>query len=475
MENFINGKWTKPQSGNYGNVSNPVTGEVFDKVPHSNLDDVNAVMEAAHEAFKKWKKVPVAERALLQHKGAQLMRDHADELGNLLANELGRPLDACIREITRSADLTDYYAEEGLRLKGEIPLHNIEGERVMVIREPIGVVISITSFNYPIALLTMKLGAALIAGCTIVSKPSDETPLSTMRLAELFSKAGYPPGVFNVITGRGRDIGDAMVTHKYTSKIAFTGGTSTGQRIGALAAQLGKRFTLELGGQSPVIVCADANLDIAVPAIVKHTFANSGQFCYRVSRIYVHQDIYDEYVARMTEETKKLTVGNQFSGCDMGPIISQKIYKTSEEQTADAKAKGATITTGGERLKGAEFEKGWFFPPTIIADANHSMEIMREETFGPVAAIMKFKTNEEAIALANDSDYGLAAYVFTGELGTGLRIAEELEAGSVWVNNIQRSYHDVPFGGVKQSGVGREKGRYGIESYTELKTIYYSY
>lgn len=475
MENFIDGKWTKPLSGNYGDVTNPVTGEAFEKVALSNEADVNVVMESAYKAFKKWKKVPVAERAKLQHKGAQLMRDHADELGNILANELGRPVAACIREINRSADLTDYYAEEGLRLKGEIPLHNIDGERAMIIREPVGVVVSITSFNYPIALLTMKLGAALITGCTIVSKPSDETPLSTMRIAELFSEAGYPDGVFNVITGRGRDIGDALVTHKHTAKIAFTGGTNTGKRIGALAAQHCKRVTLELGGQSPVIVCADADLEVAVPAIVKHTFANSGQFCYRVGRIYVHSDIYDDFVAQATEQTKKLTVGDQFSGCDMGPMISEKIYKTSEEQTADAKKKGAKVTTGGERLKGAQYDKGWFFPPTIIADADHGMKIMNEETFGPVAGVMKFSNNDEAVALANDSEYGLAAYVFAGELGAGLRIAEELEAGSVWVNNIQRSYHDVPFGGVKQSGIGREKGRYGIESFTELKTIYYSY
>ena len=475
MENFINGKWTKPQSGNYGNVLNPVTAELIEKVPHSNLEDVDAVMQSSFDAFKKWKKVPVAERAKIQHKAAQSMREQAEELGNTLAKELGRPLEACINEIKRSADLTDYYAEEGLRLKGEIPLHNIEGERAMVIREPIGVVVAITSFNYPIALLTMKLGAALITGCTVVSKPSDDTPLSTMLLAELFSQAGYPDGVFNVITGRGRDIGDALVTHKYTAKIAFTGGTSTGQRIGALAAQYCKRVTLELGGQSPVIVCEDANLDLAIPAIVKHTFANSGQFCYRVSRIYVHEAIYRDFVTKMTEQANKLTVGDQFSGSDMGPIISEKIYKTSEEQTADAKNKGATVTTGGERLKGEEYDKGWFFPPTIIADVDHSMEIMKEETFGPVAAIMKFKNNAEAIELANDSVFGLAAYVFTGELGTGLRIAEELEAGSVWVNNIQRSYHDVPFGGVKQSGIGREKGRQGIESFTELKTIYYSY
>ncbi|PIB27566.1 aldehyde dehydrogenase family protein [Maribacter sp. 4G9] len=475
MENFINGKWTAPLSGEYGDVINPVTGDVIETMARSNKEDVEAIMDSAYKAFKQWKKVPTAERAKLQHKAAQLMRDHAEEIGTILAKELGRPLAACVREINRGADLTDYYAEEGLRLKGEVPLHNIKGEKAMVVRDPIGVVVSITSFNYPIALLTMKLGAALIVGCTIVAKPSDDTPLSTLKIAELFSQAGYPEGVFNVITGRGRDIGDALVTHPHTAKIAFTGGTSTGKRIGMLAAQHNKRVTLELGGQSPVIVCEDADLDVAIPAIVKHTFANSGQFCYRVSRVYVQEAIYSEVVEKLTEHTSKLKVGDPFGDSDMGPMINQKIYQTSEDQTRDALSKGAKVKIGGARLVEDAYNKGWFFPPTIIADVDHDMEVMKEETFGPVAGIMSFKTIDEAITLANDSEYGLAAYVFAGELGRGLRIAEELEAGSVWINNIQRSYHDVPFGGVKQSGIGREKGRYGIESFTELKTIYFSY
>ena len=475
MENFINGKWSVPLSGEYGDVINPVTGEVIETMARSNKKDVEEVMASAYQAFKQWKKVPTAERAKLQHKAAQLMRDRAEEIGTILAKELGRPLAACIKEINRGADLTDYYAEEGLRLKGEVPLHNIKGEKAMIVRDPIGVVVSITSFNYPIALLTMKLGAALIVGCTVVAKPSDDTPLSTLKIVELFSQAGYPDGVFNVITGRGRDIGDALVTHPYTAKIAFTGGTSTGKRIGMLAAQYNKRVTLELGGQSPVIVCEDADLDVAIPAIVKHTFANSGQFCYRVSRVYVQESVYPEVVEKLTEHTSKLRVGDPFGDSDMGPMINQKIYQTSEDQTRDAVSKGAKVKIGGVRLIEDEYNRGWFFPPTIVADVDHNMEVMKEETFGPVAGIMPFKTIEEAITLANDSKYGLAAYVFTGELGKGLHIAEELEAGSVWINNIQRSYHDVPFGGVKQSGIGREKGRYGIESFTELKTIYFSY
>jgi succinate-semialdehyde dehydrogenase / glutarate-semialdehyde dehydrogenase len=384
---------------------------------------------------------------------------NADELANILASELGRPINGCLLEINRSADLLDFYAEEGLRIKGEVTQHNIDGEKALIIREPIGVVGSITPFNYPITLLMMKLGAALVAGCTIVAKPSDDTPLSTLRLCEIFNEAGYPQNVFQVVTGAGR----------------IAGGTSTGKNIGQIAAQHNKRCTLELGGQSPAIVCHDADIETATAAIVRHGYANSGQFCYRVNRVYIHETIYEKCIDLMVDLVGKLKVGHPFSGADMGPIVNYKIYENSEIQVADAIEKGATIKTGGKRLKGELYDKGWFFPPTLITNANHSMKIMTEETFGPVLGIMPFKTNEEVIRLANDSEYGLAAYVFSEQLGTGLRMAEELEAGSVWINNIHRSYHDVPFGGVKQSGMGREKGRYGIEAYTELKTIYLNY
>ncbi len=475
MENFINGTWVKPHSNQYADVFNPCSGEVIETFACSNLQDVNDALSAANQAFKSWKKMPVAQRAVLQHKAANLMRQYAERLANTIANELGRPIAGCLTEISRSADLLDFYAEEGLRMKGEIPLHNLEGEKALIIREAIGVVVAITPFNYPITLLVMKLGAALMAGCTVVAKPSEDTPISTLMLADFFAEAGYPSGVFNVLTGWGAEIGNALIEHPITAKIAFTGGTSTGKRIGATAAMHNKRVTLELGGQSPAIVCEDANITTAATAIVRHAFANSGQFCYRVNRVYVHETQYQAFLEKAIELTQKLRIGNPFSNADMGPMVNQKIYQNSEVQVLDAIEKGATIKTGGKRLRGEEFDKGWFFPPTIIADTNHSMKIMTEETFGPVVGIMPFKTNEEAIALANDSEYGLAAYVFSEQLGTGLRMAEVLEAGSVWINNISRSYHDVPFGGVKQSGIGREKGHYGIEAYTELKTIYMNY
>jgi succinate-semialdehyde dehydrogenase / glutarate-semialdehyde dehydrogenase len=476
FSHFINGENHKPSSGQYFTVTNPCTGETLAECGRGNAEDVQAALDSAFQAFQLWKKQPVAERAKVQHKAADLMRENAADLAKTLCLELGRPLAGCLTEIQRSADLLDYYAEEGLRLKGEIPLNNIEGEQVLVIRQPVGVVVAITPFNYPITLLIFKLGAALITGCTVVAKPSEDTPLSTLRLAEIFKNAGYPKGVFNVITGLGHEIGDFLIENPITQKIAFTGGTATGKHIAQVAAAHNKRITLELGGQSPALVCEDADLDVACPALVKHAFANSGQFCYRVNRIYVHQNIYADFINRFALLTDKLKVGNDLkSPCDMGPLIHKKIFKNSELQVEDALQKDAKILRGGKKLTGDDYDKGWYFPPTIITDANHSMKIMTEETFGPVVGIMPFDNLETALSWANDSPYGLAAYVFSRQLGIGLRLAEGLDAGSVWVNNIHRSHHNVPFGGMKQSGIGREKGHFGVEDYTELKTIYLNY
>jgi succinate-semialdehyde dehydrogenase / glutarate-semialdehyde dehydrogenase len=475
-QHFINGTHHAPNTGQYFTITNPCTGETLAECARGNAQDVQSALESASKAFQLWKKRPVAERAKLQHKAADLMRDSANDLAKTLCLELGRPLAGCLTEIQRSADLLDFYAEEGLRLKGEIPLNNIEGEQVLVIRQPVGVVLAITPFNYPITLLLFKLGAALITGCTVVAKPSEDTPLSTLLLAEIFHQTGYPKGVFNVITGFGHEIGNFLIENPITQKVAFTGGTATGKRIAQLAAAQNKRISLELGGQSPAIVCEDADLNIACPALVKHAFANSGQFCYRVNRIYVAQKIYKDFLKRFTQIVDTLKVGNDLkSPCDMGPLINEKIFSNSEIQVADARQKKAKILRGGKKLTGGDYDKGWYFPPTVIADTNHSMKIMTEETFGPVVGIMPFSDLETALNLANDSEYGLAAYVFSQQLGTGLRLAEQLEAGSVWVNNIHRSHHNVPFGGMKQSGIGREKGHFGVEDYTELKTIYLNY
>ncbi len=475
MKFFIDGKWTEAATDRTMAVVNPATGETIDSVPLGNAADADRAIASAAAAFKLWRKVPMARRAKLQHAAAQQLRQRADEFARLLTLELGRPLTGARIEIERSADLLDYFAEEGLRLRGEMPMINEANERVLVVKEPVGVVVAIAPFNYPITLLTFKLGAALMTGCTVVAKPASDTPLTTLKLAELFSQAGYPPGVFNAITGGGGELGRALVEHPTPRKIGFTGSSPAGKRIAAMAAATNKRLTLEMGGQSAAIVCADANLDVAVPALVRHGFANSGQFCYRVNRIYAERAIYQELIERMGAGARDLKVGNGMDpGIDLGPMVNEEIFSTSVDQVADALAKGARLVAGGERLTGGDYDRGFFFPPTILVDTNPAMKIMREETFGPVLGVMPYDGLPEAIEMANDSPFGLAGYVFSRDLGVALQVAEELEAGSVWVNDIHRSYNMVPFGGYKESGLGREKSHHGLDAYLELKTIYLS-
>jgi len=475
MDFFIHGEWTSGATARTMPVVNPATGVAIDSVPVGDAADADRAIGSAASAFSGWRKVPMAQRAELQHAAAQRLRQRADQFAHALTRELGRPLAGSRTEIERSSDLLDYFAEEGLRLRGEIPMINEENERVLVVKEPVGVVIAIAPFNYPITLLTFKLGAALMTGCTVVAKPASDTPLTTLLLAELFHQAGYPPGVFNAITGAGAELGRALVEHPTPRKIAFTGSNAAGKRIAAMAAATNKRVTLELGGQSPAIVCRDANLDVAVPALVKHAFANSGQFCYRVNRIYVEREFYTEFIERFSRATAALKVGNGLDpGCDMGPMINKEIFHTSVAHVEDALAKGAKVATGGGQLRGGDYDRGYFFSPTVLADTSRAMKIMTEETFGPVVGVMPFGSLSEAVEMANATPYGLAAYVFSRDLRIALRTAEELEAGSVWVNDIHRSYNMVPFGGYKESGVGREKSHYGLEQYLELKTIYLS-
>lgn len=473
MDFFIDGRWVPSVTSRTFAVVNPATGETIDVVPAADATDADRAVASAADAYRHWRQVPMARRARLQHAAAQKLRERADEFARLLTLELGRPLAAAKTEIERSADLLDYFAEEGLRLRGEIPMINEGSERVFVVKEPVGVVVAITPFNYPVTLLTFKLGAALITGCTVVAKPASDTPLTTLLLAELFHSAGYPAGAFNVVTGAGSELGRLLVEHPVPRKIAFTGSSPAGKRIAALAAATSKRVTLEMGGQSPAIVCGDVDLDRAVAVLVKHAFANSGQFCYRVNRIYVARDIYLPFVERFARTASALRVGNGLAAqCDLGPMVNEKIFRTSVEHVEDGVRKGARVACGGSRLVGGDYDRGWFFPPTLLADATASMKIMREETFGPVVGAMPYDSLDDAIAMANDSPFGLAGYVFCKDLEVALRTAEELEAGSVWINDIHRSYNMVPFGGYKESGIGREKSRHGLEQYLELKTIY---
>ncbi len=470
---WIDGEWAPAASGRTLDVHDPATGELVGRVAEAGADDADRAVRAAHAAYPPWRRTTATERSRLQHAVADLMLRDAAEIGRVLTLELGRPLAAAVTEVTRSAALLHYFAEEGLRLGGELPMLGDDDERVLVTREPLGVVVAIAPFNYPITLLLMKVGAALITGNTVVAKPAESTPLSTLWLARLFDEAGYPPGVVNVVTGRGRELGEALVAHPLPAKVSFTGSTATGIRIRKLAADTNKRVTLELGGQSPAIVCADADLEKALAALARHAYANSGQFCYRVNRIYVDAVHYESFVERFAALARAIVVGHGLDpATEMGPMIDERIMATSVAHVADARARGARIVCGGERLTGERFDGGAFFAPTVIADATPQMKIMTEETFGPVVGIAPFASVQEAIRLANDSRYGLAAYVFSRDLRTAWRTAEALEAGSVWVNDIHRSLPSVPFGGVKQSGLGREKSRHGLDEYLELKTTY---
>lgn len=474
MDMYIDGAWVAAKSGATLPVYDPRSGAVVDTIPDAGADEADMAIRAAEAAFADWRATPMTERVAIQKRCAQAMRDAADEIGTLLNRELGRPKAACIGEISRSADLLDIYAEEGLRLSASMSLGAAPGEKTIVTRDPVGVVVAITPFNYPITLLLFKLGAALVAGCPVVAKPSEETPLSTLRLAELFVEAGLPKGLFNVVTG-GRALGEALVGHKVPRKIAFTGSVPAGKAIAAAAAGTMKRLTLELGGHSAAIVCSDADIEKAATAICRHGFANTGQFCYRVNRVYVERPVYEDFLSRLADKARALTLAPAGGEGDLGPLVNSTIFSTSETQVTDAKAKGARILTGGERARGDGFDGGHYFPPTLVADATPDMLLMQEETFGPVIGIAPIDSARDGLALANDSRFGLAGFVFTADLAKGLMLCEGLEAGSVWLNDIQRSSHYVPFGGMKESGLGREKGRFGVEAYLEYKTMYLSY
>jgi succinate-semialdehyde dehydrogenase / glutarate-semialdehyde dehydrogenase len=475
MDMVINGAFVPSVTGHRQDVIDPRSGAVIDTVPQGDAQDADIAIQSAHAAFALWRVRPMADRVKLLKRLAQVMRDAGEAIGDTLHRELGRPRAAAVAEVGRAADLLDIYAEEGLRLQSTMPLGAAPGERTVVTRDPVGVVVAITPFNYPLNLLMFKLGAALVAGCTVVAKPAADTPLSTLMLADLFHRNGLPPGVFNVVTGAGRGIGEALVTHPVPRKVAFTGGTAAGKMIATQAIQTMKRVTLELGGQSAAIICADADIDKAAAAVARHGFANSGQFCYRVNRIYVERAVYDAFLSRLLPLVQAMTLAPAGGDGDLGPLVNEKIYRNAKGQVDDARAKGGRILCGGERQTGTGFDGGFYLQPTLIADATHDMQVLTEETFGPVLGICPVDDCWQGLRHANDNRYGLAGFVFTRDLARGLALCEGLEAGSVWLNDIQRSSHYEPFGGVKESGLGREKGRYGVEAYLEYKTMYLSW
>ncbi len=400
------------------------------------------------------------------------MRRRRDDLGRLLTMEQGKPLKEALGEVDAAADAFDYFSEEGRRLLGEAITTDSPSRRSIVIRQPLGPVAAIAPWNYPLLLMSWKLAPALIAGCSVVAKPASDTPLSTLRMFECLQEADLPPGTANVVSGPSAVVGRALVGHGLIRKITVTGQTETGKEIMRSAADRVARISLELGGHCPLIVCKDADLSAATDGGVYRSFRNMGQICNAINRIYVHRDLFDEYVEGFVERTKALRIGNGLDpDVDLGPMTTEAGLQTVRDQIDDAVARGARVLAGGAPPEGEAYGRGLFFLPTVLVDVTHQMKVMRDETFGPIAPIMPFDSTDEAVRWANDNPYGLVSYVFTRDLKTAITVAERLEAGTIGINNVAGGETPYPYGGWKQSGFGIENSRHAIDEYTAIKHI----
>jgi succinate-semialdehyde dehydrogenase/glutarate-semialdehyde dehydrogenase len=469
---LIGKEWTRAVSGDAYEVINPATGSVIATVPKGGREDAEKALKEAVKAFDGWSLLPSVERTGIIRKGISLIRERKDEIAELLTLEQGRPIKETKGEVNGFISTFEYYAEEAGRIRGEVILASRPWKRDLVIKEPVGVVAAIVPWNMPLNLAAFKVAPALAVGCTVVLKPASEAPLAMLETAKCFVEAGLPPGVLNVVTGPGSIIGEELVRSPISRKVAFTGELATGKRIMELAAQYVKRITLELGSNSPLIVLKNANVDMAVEGGVWQAFRNMGQVCVSINRIYVEEAIADKFIQKFVERTKRLKIGDPMAlETDIGSMMNKRGLKKVMEHIEDAVGKGAEILCGGKRFSEREYKKGFFFEPTVLIDVNHNMKVMREETFGPIAPIMRAKGLDEAIRLANDTIYGLAAYLFTNDLKTAIYAAEKLKVGRVGINDVNPSSMQAPFGGYKQSGIGREKSPYGLEEYLEIKHV----
>ncbi len=473
---LINGELVDSISGRIEIIYNPADQEPVAEVSTGSRDDARLALQSAQKAFSAWSSTHSNWRAEILHEAAGLVRRRTDEIATLLTQEQGKPLKDARKEILASADVLDYYAEEGKRNFGEWIPASSRNSRSLVIKQPVGVAAIITPWNLPVDLMAWKVGPALASGCTVVAKPPNLAPLAATAFIQAINDAGALPGAVNVVHGPGSEVGAELVENSISRKIAFTGETATGRWIMEHAALHIKRISLELGGQSPLIVCRDASIDKAADACVQRAFFNMGQLCISINRIYVAEEVADEFISKLVDRTIRLKVGNGLEpGVDLGPMFSHDQRQKTKEHIADAIQKGAKILCGGHEPEGKEYERGFFFLPTVLVDVDHSMRVMREETFGPVAPIMRFKTLDDAIDLANDTEYGLASYIFTNDLTTAIQAAEKLEAGGIGINVNNVAELQAPFGGWKQSGFGRELGHYGLEEYLEIKHIRFGF
>lgn len=463
---FVNGQWVAAASGETIEVRNPADDSLVGTVPKMSPDEIPAVIDASQKAQAEWAQWPAKERAAVLRRWFELMLEHADDLALIMTQEQGKPLAEAKGEIGYAASFIEWFAEEAKRIYGETIPAPKANQRLTVLRQPIGVTAAITPWNFPSAMITRKAAPALAAGCSMIVRPADLTPLSALALAELAAQAGIPAGVFQVVTGSASQIGKVLTDSDVVRKLSFTGSTEVGRLLMAQCAPTIKKLSLELGGNAPFIVFDDADLDQAVEGAMASKYRNAGQTCVCANRILVQRGVYDAFAAKLAEKVKALKVGNGLeSGIEIGPMIEAKALDKVEDHIQDAVSKGATLIQGGQRLGGL------FFEPAILTGVTPQMKVAQEETFGPLAPLFPFDTEEEAVAMANDTIFGLAAYFFTNDYGRMVRVSEQLEYGMVGHNTGLISNEVAPFGGVKQSGLGREGSQHGIEEYLELKYI----
>ena len=465
---LVAGQWVHAASGITHMIHNPATGELLGSVPMLGVAEARAAIAAAEKAQKGWKKVPAKERAVILRRLASLMQTHQDDLARLMTAEQGKPLAEATGEIIYATSFIEWFAEEARRVYGDTMPATAADRRILVTKEPVGVCAAITPWNFPSAMLTRKVGPALAAGCAMVVKPALETPFSALAFAKLAEEAGVPAGLLSVLTGDAPTLGAEFTANPVVRKLTFTGSTAVGRLLMRQCADTVKKVSLELGGNAPFIVFDDADLDAAVNGAIAAKYRNTGQTCVCANRIYVQRGIFDAFCERFTAATQTLKVGNGMEpGVNQGPLINERAVTKVEDHIADALSKGARLLTGGQR----HALGGTFFEPTVLRDVTADMKVAREETFGPMAPLFAFDSEDEVLAAANDTEYGLAAYVYTRDIGRVWRMSEGLEYGMVGINSGLISTAEAPFGGIKQSGLGREGSKYGMDEYLELKYI----
>ncbi|MBF0372037.1 MAG: NAD-dependent succinate-semialdehyde dehydrogenase [Alphaproteobacteria bacterium] len=466
---FIDGAWVGADDGRTFAVVDPADGRVLGEVPEMGAAETRRAIEAAQAAFPDWRGRTAKERAQIMRRWYELIMAAQRDLAVLMTSEQGKPLAEAMGEVAYGAAFVEWFAEEGKRVYGDIIPQHAAGKRILVLKQPIGVVASITPWNFPIAMITRKVAPALAAGCPVVIKPAEDTPLSALALAELADRAGFPKGVLNVVTARDPEgVGGELTANPLVRKLSFTGSTEVGKLLMRQCADTVKKVSLELGGNAPFIVFDDADLDAAVAGAMASKYRNTGQTCVCANRLLVQSGVYDAFAAKLAEAVKGLKVGPGLSGdTQQGPLINRQAIEKVERHIADAVAKGARVMMGGAR----HALGGTFFQPTILTDVTPAMLVAREETFGPVAPLFRFETEAEAVGMANDTEFGLAAYFYARDVGRVFRVAEALEYGIVGINEGIISTEVAPFGGVKESGIGREGSKYGIDDYVEIKYL----